>query len=153
IANLMSACATQNGGKLDCLKVSGEPGTGEVPDFPGCQHIATASGATDRVCSVPLVGGTAWCLSRAELAGWFDYLFVDEASQVSLANVVAMSRATRNLVLVGDQMQLSQPTRAAHPGKSGLSALNYVLDGAVTIPDDRGLFLDTTHRLHPSICA
>jgi uncharacterized protein len=58
-----------------------------------------------------VVGGTAWVFSRAELAGCFDYLFIDEAGQVSLANAVAAGVSARNLVLVGDQMQLSQPTR------------------------------------------
>lgn len=152
IANLMTACAKENGGRLACVKVGGDEGTNEVPVFPGCERIASGSGAANHLASVSLMGGTAWCFSRDEFAGRLDYLFVDEASQVSLANVVAMSRATRNLVLVGDQMQLSQPTRAAHPGDSGLSALDYALDGAITIPDDRGLFLETTHRLHPSIC-
>ena len=46
-----------------------------------------------------------------------DYLFIDEVGQVSLANVVGMSASTRNLILMGDQMQLSQPTLGTHPGK------------------------------------
>ena len=35
-----------------------------------------------------------------------DWLFVDEAGQVGLANMVAMARAARNIVLVGDPRQL-----------------------------------------------
>ncbi|MBA2458884.1 MAG: TM0106 family RecB-like putative nuclease, partial [Gemmatimonadales bacterium] len=73
-----------------------------------------------------LVGATAWLFSREELAGRFDYLFIDEAGQVSLANAVAVGLSTRNLILVGDQMQLSQVTQGHHPGDTGLSCLEYL---------------------------
>jgi uncharacterized protein len=89
---------------------------------------------------------------RPEWRGTLDYLFVDEAGQVSLANLVAMARSARNLVLLGDQMQLSQPTQGTHPGESGLSLLDYYLQGKPTIPDDLGLFLGETRRLHPALC-
>jgi predicted RecB family nuclease len=80
-----------------------------------------------------LVGGTAWAFSREELAGRFDYVFIDEAGQVSLANAVAIGLATKNLVLIGDQMQLSQPSKGSHPGESGLSCLEYFLHGHATV--------------------
>ena len=32
-----------------------------------------------------------------------DYLFIDEAGQVSIANLVGMSQSTSNIVLIGDQ--------------------------------------------------
>lgn len=99
-----------------------------------------------------VIGGTAWAFSAPEFAGQFDHLFIDEAGQVSMANIVGMCRSTRNLVLVGDQMQLSQPTRAAHPANSGLSALDYLLDGHATVPDDLGVFLDTSRRMHSEVC-
>ena len=53
-----------------------------------------------------------------------DYLFIDEAGQVSVANLVAISRSAKNLVIMGDQMQLGQPSQGTHPGDSGLSILN-----------------------------
>jgi superfamily I DNA and/or RNA helicase len=99
-----------------------------------------------------LVGGTAWVFSRPELAGAFDYLFVDEAGQVSLANAVAVGQCARNLILVGDQMQLAQPTQGSHPGETGLSCLEYVLQGHATIPPDMGVFLGTSRRMHPDVC-
>ncbi|MGH7511923.1 MAG: TM0106 family RecB-like putative nuclease [Gemmatimonadales bacterium] len=99
-----------------------------------------------------LVGGTAWVFSREELAGAFDYLFVDEAGQVSLANAVAVGQSARNLVLIGDQMQLAQPTQGSHPGETGLSGLEYALHGHATIPDDLGIFLGTSRRMHPDVC-
>jgi uncharacterized protein len=56
-------------------------------------------------------------------------------------------------VLVGDQMQLSQPIQGAHPGESGQSALDYYLQGESTIAPDKGILLDTSWRMHPSICS
>jgi uncharacterized protein len=88
---------------------------------------------------------------RADQA--LDLLFVDEAGQVSLANLVAAGTAAKNIVLLGDQMQLAQPVQGAHPGRSGDSALDWLLDGAATIQPDRGIFLATTWRMHPAVCA
>ncbi len=99
-----------------------------------------------------LVAGTAWLFARPELDRQLDYLFVDEAGQVSLANTIAMGVSARNLVLVGDQMQLSQPLQGSHPGRSGLSALEHLLDGAATVPPERGIFLSRTRRMHPDLC-
>lgn len=152
IVNLMNACAREAGGSLPCVKVGGDS-PDDFPSFEGARRLASSKDVAGCLSSISLVGGTAWCFSRPELAGCFDYLFVDEASQVSLANLVGMGRAARNLVLVGDQLQLSQPTRGAHPGESGLSALDYALAGETIVPAERGLFLERTHRLHPEICA
>jgi uncharacterized protein len=99
-----------------------------------------------------LVGGTAWVLSREDLAGAFDYLFIDEAGQVSLANAVAMGLSTRNLILVGDQMQLAQPMQGSHPGESGLSCLEYLLHGHATVPPDLGIFLGSSYRMNSGVC-
>jgi uncharacterized protein len=99
-----------------------------------------------------LVAGTAWLLAREEMDQSLDHLFIDEAGQVSLANVVAMGLAARNLVLVGDQMQLAQPIQGTHPGRSGLSALDFLLEEHATVPPERGVFLDVTRRMHPDLC-
>jgi predicted RecB family nuclease len=116
------------------------------------KNIVSAK-AVDVVGSGPVVvGGTAWLFSRPELAQEFDYLFVDEAGQFSLANAVAVGISARNLILVGDQMQLSQPIQGSHPGESGMSALDYLLNGHATIPPDFGVFLGVTRRLHPDVC-
>ena len=63
-----------------------------------------------------------------------------------------MSESTDNLILMGDQMQLSQPTTGTHPEGTGLSALDYLLEGRQTIPEDIGILLPKTYRLHPDIC-
>jgi uncharacterized protein len=99
-----------------------------------------------------LVGGTAFAFSCEEAEGTLDYLFVDEAGQVSLANLVAMAPVATNLVLLGDQMQLGQPIQGSHPGESGVSALDYLLQGQPTVPLDFGIFLSRTWRLHPALC-
>ncbi len=100
-----------------------------------------------------LVGGTVWFFAdRPQDVEPVDYLFVDEAGQVALANLVAAGTNARNIVLLGDQMQLGQPIQGVHPGRSGESALEYLLDGVATIEPDRGIFLATTWRMHPDVC-
>ncbi|MBV8847256.1 MAG: TM0106 family RecB-like putative nuclease, partial [Bryobacterales bacterium] len=99
-----------------------------------------------------LIGGTAFAFSCEDAQCALDYLFVDEAGQVSLANLVAMAPAATNLVLLGDQMQLGQPIQGSHPGESGLSALEYLLQGQPTVREDFGIFLPRTWRLHPALC-
>lgn len=102
--------------------------------------------------SASVVGGTAWLFSREDFDQSFDYLFVDEAGQVSVANIVAMATCAKNIVLVGDPMQLSQPIQGAHPGESGLSALEYLLADHNTVSADRGIFLPVSRRMHPDVC-
>src|SRR6185503_9505997 len=97
-------------------------------------------------------GGTVFHFCREDQRGAYDYLFVDEAGQVSLGNLVAMGGCARNLVLVGDQMQLPQPVQGVHPGESGLSSLEYLLEDRATVPPDQGILLNETRRLHPRLC-
>ncbi|MDW7773730.1 MAG: TM0106 family RecB-like putative nuclease [Desulfobulbaceae bacterium] len=99
-----------------------------------------------------LIAGTAWLLARPDFDRHLNFLFVDEAGQVSLANLLAMGTSARNIVLFGDQMQLGQPIQGVHPGRSGESSLEYLLDGQATIPPERGVFLKTTWRMHPDVC-
>jgi uncharacterized protein len=100
-----------------------------------------------------VAGGTAWLWARPEFLESVDVMFVDEAGQMSLANVLALAQAGRSLVLLGDPQQLEQPQQGSHPEGTGVTALEHVLQGKLTIPSDRGLFLPETWRLHPSICA
>lgn len=105
-----------------------------------------------QLSTASVVGGTAWLFSRVDFDTSFDYLFIDEAGQVSVANTVAMATCANNVVLVGDPMQLPQPIQGAHPGESGLSALEYLLAGHNTVPADRGIFLPLSRRMHPDVC-
>jgi len=99
-----------------------------------------------------LIAGTAWLFADPRLEAKLDYLFVDEAGQVSLADTLAVGTAARNLVLLGDQMQLGQPIQGVHPGRSGESILEFLLDGQATVAEDRGIFLATTWRMHEDVC-
>lgn len=101
--------------------------------------------------SFDLIGGTAWLFARSGMNQKLDYLFIDEAGQVSLGHLLAMGSSAKNIIMVGDQMQLSQPIQGTHPGESGQSALDYLLQGAATIAPDRGILLDTSWRMHPKI--
>ena len=99
-----------------------------------------------------LLAGTAWLFADPRFDGHLDTLFIDEAGQVALANVIAMGTAARNIVLVGDQMQLGQPVQGVHPGDAGLSILDFLLGDQATVSPERGIFLDHTRRLHPAVC-
>ena len=101
-------------------------------------------------CSV--AGGTAWLWSSPEVTDALDVLFVDEAAQMALANVLAVSQAAPTLILLGDPQQLDQPVKGSHPEGTDLSALAHLLGGDKTVTDDQGLFLGETWRLHPEIC-
>lgn len=119
-------------------------------DVPGVEN--ESSNEEVEISNAPLLAGTAWLFSREAFDRALDYLFVDEAGQVALANLLAAGTCARNLVLLGDQMQLSQPVQGVHPGRSGESALDYLLDGAATIAPERGIFLSRSFRMHPDVC-
>jgi uncharacterized protein len=99
-----------------------------------------------------LLGGTAWAFAHEKADSAFDYLFIDEAGQVSLTNLIAMGVCAKNIVLLGDQMQLGSPLQGDHPGESGQSALDYFLGEFATIPPEHGIFLGVTRRMHPDVC-
>ena len=69
-----------------------------------------------------------------------------------MANSIAIATTTKNIVLIGDQMQLSQPIKGTHSKNSGKSSLNFLLEDHDTIPLNRGIFLDKTRRLNEKIC-
>jgi len=66
--------------------------------------------------------------------------------------VLAISQGAHAIVLLGDPRQLDQPIQGFHPPGTEVSALEHVLRGAQTIAPERGLFLEETWRLAPSIC-
>jgi predicted RecB family nuclease len=165
VVNLLLACgeaAKEKGGHLSGVKVGGDA---EGPLFsanPALQYVS-ATGDAQAVYTDGVVGGTAWLFTRPEWKDALDFLFIDEAGQVPLANAVAMARCAENLVLLGDQMQLEQPVQGSHPGDAGLSALQYALkDTAASKPDapvfhavvspNYGLFLGESRRMHPAVC-
>ncbi len=141
--------AAQDGRALPAVRMDkrsdGETADGVVAVKDTGKILAGLSGGA-------VAGGTAWFWSSEDMRETVDYLFVDEAGQMSLVHVLATARAARNLVLLGDPQQLEQPQKGAHPEGAEVAALVHVLGGRKTMPDDAGLFLDVTWRLHPSIC-
>jgi predicted RecB family nuclease len=99
-----------------------------------------------------LAAGTAWLFAHADFDSTLDYLFIDEAGQVSLADALAMGTCARNVVLLGDPLQLGQVLQGSHPEGSAASVLEHLLGDAGTIPEDGGIFLKRTFRLHPDVC-
>lgn len=117
----------------------------------GCAVRRTTSN-DDAAGGQHVVGATAWFFTRDENVQAFDWLFVDEAGQVGLANMAAMGRAARNIVLVGDPRQLPQVIQGAHPEPANLSCLDWMLGEHATVPPDRGIFLPISRRMHPDVC-
>ena len=151
INNLLAAverCAVEQGVNFSGVKKSSGDDT--------CLNGAFIRDVTNKQAIDPddedLIAGTAWLFADEAFDQCLDYLFVDEAGQVSLAHLLAMGTSARNIVLLGDQMQLQQPIQGVHPGHSGESVLDYLLQGEATIADDRGVFLDTTWRMHADVC-
>jgi uncharacterized protein len=152
IDNLLTRAVEQGKsqpGRIKAAKVQSEEiAEGDLARFDGITRIQSNQSSD----GYNLLGGTSWAFSRQEHRGPWDYLFVDEASQVSLADIVAIAPSARNIVLLGDQMQLSQPIEGTHPGESGLSVLEYLMQNHLTVPEDEGIFLGVTHRMHPELC-
>jgi predicted RecB family nuclease len=101
---------------------------------------------------VNLIAGTAWLFAREELDDELDVLVIDEAGQVSLADALAVGTSADSLILLGDPLQLAQVTQGVHPPGSGASVLEHLLGDDETIPEDRGIFLEKTRRMHPKVC-
>ncbi len=151
LLNEAARVAQKEGDNFNAVKIGGEE-KDHRELLEGIQWVKSASDVLKHGMLPLLIGGTAWVFSRPEAEGKLDYLFVDEAGQVSVANLLGMSPSTRNIVLIGDQMQLSQPTKGSHPGESGCSTLEYLLQGRATISEDFGIFLGETWRMHPNVC-
>jgi predicted RecB family nuclease len=161
ILNLMSGVGKHlkdEGLKGRVMKVGGDKKDPILADA-GIKYVGSARQLSDEAREAGVcIGGTAWAFCNEVFDGTtgeppFDYLFVDEAGQVSLANLVGMSRACKNIVLMGDQMQLGQPIQGSHPDESGQSVLEYLLQDHATIPPELGVFLPKTFRMHPDVCS
>src|SRR5262249_10839303 len=99
-----------------------------------------------------VVGGTTWLWAPETAFECVDVLFIDEAGQMSLADVLAVSQAAEKMVLLGDPQQLGGPMKGRHPEGAEKSALEHLLNGRKTIPENLGFFLPESWRLHPEVC-
>lgn len=96
-----------------------------------------------------IVGGTKYLFSSFDEQA--DFIFIDEAGQLSIADLISIGRSSKNIILIGDQNQVASPLRAEHPGHSGISILDHLLEGLDTIPENRGIFLNKTFRMNENI--
>ena len=113
-----------------------------LDDTPAC--------AEDEAMRV--VAGTAWLFADKRMEGAVDYLVIDEAGQVSLADAIASGTAARDLILLGDPMQLPHVSKANHREGADRSVLRHLLGDAQTVTPEMGLFLPLTYRMNPAIC-
>jgi superfamily I DNA and/or RNA helicase len=97
--------------------------------------------ATNEGC---VIGGTAWDFANDTRvdAGSLELLVIEEAGQFCLANTIAVARAAKNLMLLGDPQQLPQVSQGHHPEPVDASALGWLVDGHRTLPEQLGYFLD-----------
>ncbi len=99
-----------------------------------------------------VLGGTSWLWSPEPAFEAVDVLFIDEAGQMGLADVLAVSQAAKSLVLIGDPQQLERPLKGSHPDGAEKSALEHLLGERKTISKDMGFLLPETWRLHSKVC-
>jgi len=156
IRNLLKTIGIEGSGRVRCMHKADKKYDGSSE---GIEVTTTNPPALKslRQGSVDVLGATAFLWSREEFANSVDVLFVDEASQVSLADVLAISQAGKSVVLIGDPQQLPRPGDASHPQGAELSGLEHILTDSdlgklKTIPASLGLFIEHTRRLHPKIC-
>jgi len=153
IRNLLNAVVTaadEMGVDVQCMQKPADK-EDDVPRLRFTTKAPELLGAIGH--GVHVGGGTAWLWASPDAADAVDVLFIDEAAQMALANVLAVSQAASTIVLLGDPQQLDQPMQGSHPEGTDVSSLHHILGGDQTIADDCGLFLAETWRLHPDICA
>jgi uncharacterized protein len=139
------------GTKLNCIQKPGEPEPDQEQLVFARSNEEIFSALSTHRCQV--AGGTSFLWAREDAHESLDVLVVDEAAQMSLANVVAVSQSANMLILLGDPQQLDQPSKGSHPDDTDVSSLQHILGDEHTIGDDRGLFLEQSWRLHPEICS
>jgi len=124
------------------------------PDLDNPPHWTVSNDENDiqsAIGNVDVIAGTSFMWSKPSYKGSVDYLFLDEAGQLSLIDTLAVSHCCSNFVLLGDPQQLKQPQKGVHPDGTDVSALEHVLKGEKTITDEQGIFMPETWRMHSSI--
>ena len=71
-------------------------------------------------------------------------MFLDEAGQLTLADLIGIGGIAKNIIIVGDQLQLGSPIQGNHPNDSGKSILDYLLGDQDTIAPEKGIFLNSS---------
>jgi predicted RecB family nuclease len=148
----VQVAADEDGIAIHCVrKISDEAQDDEIRNVEVTDDNAVP---LDRLQSgrAQVGAGTAWMWARPEYADTLHALFIDEAGQMALADVVAAARAARNLVLVGDPQQLQRPLKGSHPDGAEKSALEHLIGERKTILPEMGMLLPETRRMHARVC-
>ena len=166
VENMLTACLERNLFPAD--RVMRAKGKSQLPDYPWVEasdkdlttlldNSGGSGGEKSGAGTSPgvLFGGTAWDFANPNRIpeGSLDLLVIDEAGQFSLANTLAVGRAARNLLLLGDPQQLPQVAVGEHPYPLDTSALGWLSGGQSVLPAAFGYFLQVTWRMHPQLCA
>jgi len=149
LEEVVTAAKEESVAQVRCLqKTDDEPPTPEIAVVTKNEEALTAlhSGNAN------VLGGTSWLWTPQDSFEAVDVLFIDEAGQMALADVIAVSQAAKSIVLIGDPQQLERPLKGSHPDGAEKSALEHLLNGHKTISKEMGLLLPETWRLHPNLC-
>ncbi|MEO8571984.1 MAG: TM0106 family RecB-like putative nuclease [Chloroflexota bacterium] len=151
---VMEAASEEDGIAIRAIQKAGEDDE-HVGHLDGVTRIGDNQGVAAALAAgtVDVVAGTPWLLARPEFDAAFDVLFVDEASQMSLANAVAVGTCARSIVIIGDPNQLPMVSQGVHPVGAAATSLGQLIGDSVTVDPARGLFLDASRRLHPDVNA
>ncbi|MBV9439578.1 MAG: TM0106 family RecB-like putative nuclease [Candidatus Eremiobacteraeota bacterium] len=123
------------------------------PGDPDKAHPLLETTEALGACDGNLLTGTAWAFAPPEMDERLDYLFIDEAGQLALPTALAAMMSARNVVLLGDPLQLPHVSQARHPGNLGFSVLQHLLGEELRpVAADRGVLLTDSYRMHPDVC-
>jgi predicted RecB family nuclease len=142
--------ADERGARFRGARKAADHPAGRVPDGGRLENVEKNAECLDP--EFRLVAGTTWLFAPEEFDEALDYLVIDEAGQLSLADGLAAGTAARSLILLGDPLQLPQVSQATHPQGTNASILEHLLGVHATVPEDRGVFLTETWRMHPDVC-
>ena len=98
ICNLLARVldtATELRVKLSAVRKGSSDSGGQID---GLEEVGDNQEALAAAKAGKVVGATAWLWARDDAVEAVDYLFVDEAGQMSLAQVLAASRSAHNLL-------------------------------------------------------
>ena len=118
ISNLIDAVAAAAEGAGQTVRIVQKCDRGEDAARADGVSVTTDNGEVESGLAgrrYDVAGGTPWLFARAEMEDGLDVLFVDEAGQMSLANVVSMGGSAKSIVLLGDPNQLPQVSQGIHP--------------------------------------
>jgi len=151
ISNLLQKIQDESEKQEVPVKMLQKPQSNATPPTVSWDYNSSNDIIAKRISDYQVIAGTSFMWARPEFRESVDYMFVDEAGQLSLIDTVALAQAAKNLVLLGDPNQLQQPQQGVHPAGTQVSALEHILDGNLTIKEDQGIFLETTWRMHPKV--